>query len=89
MASLAAWGTHPLAGWRRQFSTDPLRGRWTRPLREGSARAHFRSSKSCVWVQRCHHYPWVGPRSWAEEWAWVRVTGSWALVAVVGLGDSA
>ena len=38
----------PPAGWRRQFSTDPLRGRWTRPSREGSARVHFRSSQSCV-----------------------------------------
>ena len=36
---------HPApAGRRRQFSTDPLRGRWTRPSREGSPRAHFRSS---------------------------------------------
>ena len=27
-------------------------------------------------------------RSWAEEWAWVGVTGSWGPVAVAGLGDS-
>ena len=67
---------------------DPLRGRWTRPSREGSVRTHFRSSQSCVWVQRCHHCPWAGPRSWAEEWAWVGVMGSWGLVAVAGLGDS-
>ena len=46
----------------RQFSTDPLRGRWTRPSREGSPRAHFRSSQRCVWVQRCHHCPWAGPK---------------------------
>ena len=39
--------------------------------------AHFRSSQSCVWVQRCNHCPWAGLRSWAEEWAWVGVTGSW------------
>ena len=78
----------PPAGWRRQFSTDPLRGRWTRPSREGSARDHVRSFQSCVWVQRRHHCPWAGPRFWAEEWAWVGVTGSWGLVAVAGLGDS-
>ena len=36
----------------------------------------------------------VGPalpplsRSWAEQWAWVGVTGSWGPVAVAGLGDS-
>ena len=73
---------------RRQFSTDPLRGRWTRPSREGSPRAHFRSSQSCTWVQRCQYCPWAGLRSWAEEWAWVSVTGSWGPVAVAGLGDS-
>ena len=88
MPSHAACGIHPPAGRRRQFSTDPLRGRWTRPSREGSPPAHFRSSQSCVWVQRCHHCPWAGLRSWAEEWAWVGVTGSWAPVAVAGLGDS-
>ena len=33
MASHAACGIQPPAGRRRQFSTDPLRGRWTRPLR--------------------------------------------------------
>ena len=77
MASHAACGIHPHAGRRRQFSTDPLRGRWTRPLREGSPRAHFRSSQSCVRVQRCHHCPWAGLWSWAEEWAWLGVTGSW------------
>ena len=60
MASHAACGIHPPAGWRRQFSTDPLRGRWTRPSREGSARAHFRSFQSCVWVQRRHHCSWGG-----------------------------
>ena len=37
---------------------------------------------------RRHHCPWAGPRSWAEEWAWVGVMGSWGLVAVAGLGDS-
>ena len=37
-------GIHHPAGWRRRFSADPLRGRRTRPAREGSARAHFRSS---------------------------------------------
>ena len=62
--------------------------RWTRPSREGSPRAHFRSSQSCVWVQRCHHCSWAGLRSWAEEWAWVGVTWSWGPAAVVGLGDS-
>ena len=67
MASYAACGIHPLAGWGPQFSTNPLRGRWTRPSREGSARAHLRSFQSFVWVQRCHHCPWAGPRSWAEE----------------------
>ena len=36
MASHAACGIHPPAGRRRQFSTDLLRGRWTRPSREGS-----------------------------------------------------
>ena len=77
----------PPAGRRRQFSTDPLRGRWTRPSGEGSPRAHFRSSQSCVWVKRCHHCPWAGPRSLAEEWAWVGVTGSWGPVAVAGLGN--
>ena len=66
----------------------PLAGRWTRPSREGSVRTHFRSSQSCVWVQRCHHCPWAGLPSWAEEWAWVGVMGSWGLVAVPGLGDS-
>ena len=60
----------------------PLAGPVDQALREGSPRAHFRSSQSCVWVQRCHHCPWAGPRSWAEEWAWVGVTGSW------GPGDS-
>ena len=81
---------HPTpASWRRQFSTDPLRVRWTKPWREGSARAHFRSSQSCVWVQRCYQCPWAGPRSWAEESAWVGVTGSWGLLGTVaGLGDS-
>ena len=47
----------PPAGWWRQFSTDPLRGRWTRPSRGGSARAHFCSSRSCLSVQRCHRCP--------------------------------
>ena len=84
----AACGIHPPAGWRRQFSTDTLRGRLTRPAREGSARAHFRSSQSCVWVERRDHCTWAGLRSWAEEWAWVGVMGSWGLVAVAGLGDS-
>ena len=88
MASHAACGIHPPAGLRRLFSTDPLRGRWNRPSREGSVRTHFRSSESCVWVQRCHHCPWAGPRSWAEEWARVGVMGSWGLVAVAGLGNS-
>ena len=88
MASHAACGIHPPAGRRRQFSTDPLRGRWTRPSREGSPRAHFHSSQSCVWVQRCHHCSWAGLRSWAEEWAWVGVMGSWGPAAVAGLGDS-
>ena len=88
MASHAACGIHPPAGRRRQFSTDPLRGRWTRPSREGSPRAHFRSSQSCVWVQRYHHCSWAGLRSWAEEWAWVGVMGSWGPAAVAGLGDS-
>ena len=60
----------------------------TRPSREGSVWTHFCSSESCVWVQRCHHCPWAGPRSWAEEWAWVGVMGLWGLVAVAGLGDS-
>ena len=84
----AACGIHPPADRRRQFSTDPLRGPWTRPSRESSPRVHFRSSQSCMWVQRCHHCHWAGPRSWAEEWAWVGVTGSWGPVAVAGLGDS-
>ena len=88
MASHAACGIHSPAGRRWQFSTDPLRGQWTRHSREGSARAHFRSSQSCVWVQRCHHCRWAGPRSWAEEWAWVVVSGSWGLVTVAGLGNS-
>ena len=88
MASHAACGIHPPASWRQQFSTDPLRGRWTRPSKEGSARAHFRSSQSCVWVQCRHHCPWARTRSQAEEWAWVGVMGSWGLTAVVGLGDS-
>ena len=81
-------GIHPAASWRQQFSTDPLRGRWTRPSREGSPHAHFRSFQSCVWVQRRHRCPWAAPRSWAEEWAWVGLMGSWGLVAVAGLGDS-
>ena len=88
MASDAACGIHPPAGWRWLFSTDPLRSRWTRPSRDSSVRTHFRSSQSCVWVQRCHHCPWAGPRSWAEEWAWVGVMGSWGLVVVEGPGDS-
>ena len=88
MASHAACGIHPPAGWRRQFSTDPLRGRWTRPSREGSAQGHFRGSQSCVRVQRRNHCLWAGPRSWAEEWAWVGMTGIWGLVAVAGLEDS-
>ena len=78
----------PPAGWRRQFAIDRLRGRWIRPSREGSARTHFCRAQSCVWVQRCHHFPWAGPRSWAGEWAWVGVTGSWGLVAVAGRGAS-
>ena len=88
MASDAACRIQPPAGWRRRFSADPLRGRWTRPSREGSARAHFRSSRSCVWVQRCHDCPWAGPWPWAEEWAWVGVMWFRGLVAVAGLGDS-
>ena len=48
MASHAACGIHP------------LRGRWTRPSREGSPRAHFRSSQSSVWVQRCFTVPGRG-----------------------------
>ena len=35
MASHAACGIHPPAGRRRQFSTEPLRGRWTRPSSRG------------------------------------------------------
>ena len=66
----------------------PLAGPMDQALEGGLPRAHFRSSQSCVWVQRCHHCPWVGLRSWAEEWAWVGVTGSWGPVAVAGLGDS-
>ena len=87
MASHAACGIHPPAGWRRRFSAVPLRGRWTRPSREGSAGAHFRSSQSCVWVQRRHHCPWAVPWPSAEEWAWVGVIWSWGLVAVAGLGE--
>ena len=64
------------AGWRRRFSADPLRSRWTRPSREGAARAHFCSSQSCVWVQHRHRCPWAGPLPWAEEWAWVGVMWS-------------
>ena len=41
MAAYAACGMHPPAGWSRRFSADSLRGRWTGPSREGSARAHF------------------------------------------------
>ena len=88
MASHAACGIHPPAGWRRLFSTSPLRGRWTRPSSEGSAWTHFRSSQSYVWLQHCHHCPWAGPRSGAEEWAWVCVMSWWGLVAVAGLWDS-
>ena len=88
MAFHAACGMHPPAGWRRLFFTDPLRGRWTRLSREGSAGTHFRSYQSCLCVQRRHHCPWAGPRSWAEEWAQVGLMGSWGLVAVAGLGDS-
>ena len=88
MASHAACGIHPPAGWRRLFSYAPLRGLWTRPSREDSARTHFRSSQSCVWVQRRHRCPWAGPRSWVEEWAWVGVMGSWGLGALAVLGDS-
>ena len=43
------------------------------------------------------HQPLAGPmdqaleaglRSWAEEWAWVGVTGSWGPAAAAGVGDS-
>ena len=59
MFSHAACGIHPPAGGRRQFSTDPLWGRWTRPPREGSVQANFCSSQSSVWVHRCNHYSWA------------------------------
>ena len=58
------------------------------PPCQPAPRAHFRSSQSCVWVQRCHHCSCAGLRSWAEEWAWLGVTGSWGPVAVAGLEDS-
>ena len=48
LASHATFGIHPPAGESRRFSADSLRGRQTRPSREGSAGAHFRSSHSCV-----------------------------------------
>ena len=70
MASNRTSGIHPPAGWRRQFSTDPLRGRWTRPSVEGSARAGLRSSQGCVSVQRYQHCPWAGQWPWAVELAW-------------------
>ena len=66
----------------------PLAGPVEQALEEGSVWTHFRSSQSCVWVQRCHHCPWAGPRSWAAEWAWVGVVGFWGLVVVAGIGDS-
>ena len=88
MATHAARGIHAPAGWRRRFSAYPLQGWWTRPSREGSARANFCSSQSCVWVQLCHHFPWAGPWPWAEAWAWVCVVGALGLVAVVGPGES-
>ena len=67
---------HPTpAGLRRLFSTDPFRGRWTRRSKEGSARADYRSSQSCLWVQRCHHCPWAGPWPRAEDQAWLGAVG--------------
>ena len=53
-------------GRSRQFSAHSLRGHRTRPLREGSARAHFRNTQSCVWVQRCNHGPKVRPWPWMK-----------------------
>ena len=41
IASHAACGIHPPAGWRRRFFADPLRGRWTRPSREAPPGATF------------------------------------------------
>ena len=67
---------------------QPLAGPVARPSGKGSARAHFCSSQSCVWVQRHHHWPRAGPWPWAEEWAWVGVMWSFGLVAVAGMGDS-
>ena len=84
MASHAACGIHPPASWRRRFSADPLQAGWTRLSREGSARAHFRSSQSCVWVKHRHHCPWAGPWPWAEERAWVGVIG--VIVGTAGGG---
>ena len=64
----------------------PLAGLFDQVFEGGLCPAHFRSSQSCVWVERCHHCPWAGPWAWAEEWALVGVMGSWGLVAVAGLG---
>ena len=82
---------HPSpSGRTRRFSADSVRGRRTRPSREGSARARFRSSHSCVWVQRYHHTPQAGPWPWAWAWALVlvRLVESCRLAAAVGLGES-
>ena len=77
MASDAACDIHPPTGWSRQFSAYSLLARRTRPSKEGSVQALFRSSQSCVWVQRYHHGPRAGPWPWAEVlvWAWVCVVG--------------
>ena len=65
-----------------------LWGRQTTPSRGCSARANFRCSHSCVWVQRGHHGSWAGPCPWSWAWTWLRAVELWGLAATRGPGES-
>ena len=88
MASHAASGVHPPPAGGGSSQPTPCGAGGKSLSRYGSARAHFCSSESCVWVQRCHRCPWAGLWPWAEELAWVGELGMWGLVAVAGPGES-
>ena len=74
MASHAACGMHPPpAGWRRQFSTDPLRGWWTRPSREGSVGPTFAAPRAACGCSAATTVPERGPRLGRRSgrgWPW-------------------
>ena len=89
MASHASCGIHPPARWSSHFLVVSLSGRRTRPSREVSAQAPFCSSHSCLWVQRCHHGPRVGPLPWTWAWAcaWASKVESLGAGGAAGPGE--